>query len=392
MGEFLNTKISTNFRKAINESNIFNYDPEHKENYNLFCAVMDRMDSSVLYLNNNANPPKTEQELLFFVMYSCMILDGVKHLLKSLDLSFVYDKREDDDSCKFFKDICLSEPLNISEEECPTDNKFFEYFRSLSMAHPFETNRPKFFQKKEIQYSPFVIPNSNFMSIRGINDGIGIRIYSNKFEEIKDLVFSFNTLKEYINSRFILMEKATKKVYQIIAEKEDEWKKEKVTRNLSPIETLEEIIELLKRRHEDTYKVELVIKMLDYPLTEIENKDIVSLYREVITNSIPYLIESIEELNYEKLEDIFYNILYVRPKLSHEMAHYQLEKIYGYLNIGDEESSNYAWGLQQAQFFSDKFAKKWVKININEMDAEEIKLLIRIACYFEKEEQLKGTD
>ena len=50
--------------------------------------------------------------------------------------------------------------------------------RSLSMAHPFETSRPKFFKKGEIQYFPWVIANSNFTNILGAKDGVGIRIYS----------------------------------------------------------------------------------------------------------------------------------------------------------------------------------------------------------------------
>jgi hypothetical protein len=46
------------------------------------------------------------------------------------------------------------------------------------MAHPFETSRPKFFKKGEIQYFPWVIANSNFTNILGAKDGVGIRIYS----------------------------------------------------------------------------------------------------------------------------------------------------------------------------------------------------------------------
>ncbi|GIN23404.1 hypothetical protein J1TS3_45380 [Siminovitchia fordii] len=39
------------------------------------------------------------------------------------------------------------------------------------------------------------------------------------------------------------------------------------------------------------------------------------------------------------------------------------------------------------QHFANEFAQKWVKINIDNMNADEIKLLVRIACYFEKKEE-----
>lgn len=275
---------------------------------------MDRLDSSISYLNINANPPKSEEALLFFIMYSCMVLDAVKQLLKSLDIDYVYSDKDNPVSYKYFKDICIAPPLNIPQEDCPTDDKFFEYIRSLSMAHPFETNRPKFFEKGEIQYSPWVIANRNIMSVRGIEDGIGVRIYSNKFDEIQDLVFSFSLIKEYINSRFLLINKATEKIYQIIANKNQHWKEEKVPRYLPPIATLEKIIAILERRYENTYQVELAVKSLDCLLSENKNKDIVSSYRKILTDLIPDLIGAVEELDHEKMTTILEGVLHARPK------------------------------------------------------------------------------
>ncbi len=120
------------------------------------------------------------------------------------------------------------------------------------------------------------------MSARGIKDGVGVRIYSNKFEEVQDLLFPFSLLKEYINSRFLLIKKATEKVYQIIDNKEKIWRKVKVPRNLSPIITLENILEILKSRYENTYYVELGIKCLSCEITEMANKDIVSSYKKLL--------------------------------------------------------------------------------------------------------------
>lgn len=68
-------------------------------------------------------------------------------------------------------------------------------------------------------------------------------------------------------------------------------------------------------------------------------------------------------------------------------GYYQLEKIFGYLKVGEEFSANYKWGLKQAKNIAAEFAGKWVEIDTDNMSADEIKLLVCVACFFEKKEQ-----
>ena len=79
-------------------------------------------------------------------------------------------------------------------------------------------------------------------------------------------------------------------------------------------------------------------------------------------------------------------ITYTRPKIMHQFADYQLEKIFCYLNDRCDYV-NVIWGRQQAHEFSKGFAKKWVTIDAKNMSFEEIKLLVTTACYLEHEEQ-----
>lgn len=57
--ETLNTEICRSFRDAINESPTIS--EEMPDLYNLSCAVMDRLDTAVAYLNSNWEYPKTEE-------------------------------------------------------------------------------------------------------------------------------------------------------------------------------------------------------------------------------------------------------------------------------------------------------------------------------------------
>lgn len=381
MEVFLNPDVYREFRNAFNETPLFMYNEEYKTCFNLFCAVTDRLESCIEYLNGHAETPKTEEDFLSFVMFSCMVLDAVKHVLKQLDIEKI-------DKIDYFQNICLSKPLNIEKHKCPTDDKFFEYLRSIMFAHPFETNRPKFFMKHEIQYSPWVIANNPATKFRGIKDGVGVRIYSNKFDEIKDLIFSFDVLKKYIKSQYLLLDLATEKVKEIVSLKEIEWKKHKINRSLDNLDILKEIKDILKLRHEEYYDVETVIRYMGCKNTLKENLTSVERFKQGIIEIIPDLCDAIDSLNYEMATEKLDYILHQRPWKMHSMANYQLGKIYCDLNETQIVSKR-EWALEQVELFSKEFAKKWVTIIPQEMSFDEIKLLVTVSCYLEKIEQEK---
>lgn len=381
MEVFLNPDVYREFRNAFNETPLFMYNEEYKTCFNLFCAVTDRLESCIEYLNGHAETPKTEEDFLSFVMFSCMVLDAVKHVLKQLDIEKI-------DKIDYFQNICLFKPLNIEKHKCPTDDKFFEYLRSIMFAHPFETNRPKFFMKHEIQYSPWVIANNPATKFRGIKDGVGVRIYSNKFDEIKDLIFSFDVLKKYIKSQYLLLDLATEKVKEIVSLKEIEWKKHKINRSLDYLDILKEIKDILKLRHEEYYDVETVIRYMGCKNTLKENLTSVERFKQGIIEIIPDLCDAIDSLNYEMATEKLDYILHQRPWKMHSMANYQLGKIYCDLNETQIVSKR-EWALEQVELFSKEFAKKWVTIIPQEMSFDEIKLLVTVSCYLEKIEQEK---
>lgn len=391
MDDLLSQELIAEFRKQINKSEIFIYDLELNKLYNLICVVMDRLDSSIKYINITSVPPKTEHDLLIYIMYCCMVKDAIFELLKEFSIENKYLDPNEDSSYTFFKEFCLKEPLNIPMSECPIDDKFFEYIRSLAFAHPFKTDRPKFFQEDEIQYSPWVIANSKLMSLRGIDDGVGIRIYSNKKNEIIDLILPFQKLQQYIKSRYILLEKAIDKVRTIILEKEDLWKLELIPADLTSLEIFEFIQAKLTERHIDCYPIEKSLLYLKCNITDIKNQENITLLREAIIQTIPILIDSYHMLDYETMHNVLHEIISARPSNMHSMAHYQLEKIYIYLN-NDAGSENIQWGIKQAELFANEFANKWVNIDINNMSFNEIKLLVTTACYLEFRDQISKND
>ena len=381
MDSYFVPQLSRDFRNVINNSPIFLYDEQYKNHYSLACVVMDRLDTCIEYLNKHITYPKNEEDFLSFMMFTCMIVDAVKQILKDLGIESLSKES------KYFRKVCLGRPLNLSEEDCPTDDKFFEYFRSLTFAHPFETSRPKFFQKGEIQYSPWVIVNSPVGVFNGISDAIGVRTYSNKCDDILDLQLSFATLKEYIKSRYECICLATKWAEYAVSKEESKWRRQKLNRVQEPIDIYREILKVLISRYHEVYDIEKAINYLECINTVENNKKAVNQFRNALIEKIPAVCDAVEDLDYNLMVEILDDVIHARPPKMHNGAHYQLEKIFTYLREDNNYSDNYKWGLEQTQNFYEGFAKNWVIIKPFEMSCNEIKLLVSVACYIEKMNQ-----
>lgn len=383
MGNLLNQQLCDKLRNLINETDIFVKDKKESEKFLFICALMDRFDTVVKYINEHQKRPDSEEELIIFMVYSCIIKDGIDYIKKSLKIGKSEDR-------KIFEEIYKKEPINISDNIQFDDDKFFLYFRSLLFVHPLYTSRSiPMSEEDEIQYSPYIIENSLY--IRTIPGLIGVKIYSNKREIIEPLLISFESLKEYIKGKYQELNDVITKFKEIIEEKETEWKEHKVNRNQEDIEILKDCINILKERYIDEDGIDILLNYLTCKNSLEENIENVNKYRDEIKRIIPSICDALDSYNHEELHDIVSFVLGATPN-AHKMMHYQLEKIHGYLNYDYYDIDDIEWGLKQAELFAQGFAKKWVVIKPIEMDFYEIKMLTQVACYLEYMEQKEGKN
>ena len=386
---FLNPSYCHDFREAINASPIFAYNPSYMARFHLCCAVMDRLDTCVAKLNTYGDYPDSEEDFLVFMMFASMTTDAVKEILSQLGIHKkkdpIYDSGED---YKYFREAYLNSPIYNPDADIPTDEEFFQHFRSLSFAHPAETSRQKFMHKGETQYSPWVIVNRDIARLRGYEDAVGVRIYTSLKEDILDLRISFAQLKDYVRSRYERISLATKWAYEQIELSNAEWRKNKIDRTQRPIDVLREIDNILDTRFERNYSIKELLRYMECETTNKDNISSVEHYREAIVDIIPALCDAVDNLDHEAVEELCYE-LFKRPPKMHQMANYQLEKIYCYLgeNASPNAPSDVWYGLQQARYFAEGFAKKWVTIDVDVISHIEIQLLARVACYLERKEQ-----
>jgi len=385
--EFLDKKYIHEFMELINNNEVFLHKPELLGLYNLICTFKDRIITSVDYLNEHNERPTTEECFISYLVYACMLYDGFNKMHENLMHKIPPYKGK-----KFyFKNAKNYKEYYFTEETCPNDDVFFEYLRAMAFAHPYEVShkgRP-FIKQNEKHYCPFVVIN-NMMNFDDIKESVGIRIYTSIDQDsITDLTFSFKSLKGYIKSVYSTFPMFIKWATDVINGQNEEWKRTKVNREQDSVAIFKEVKTILESRFASTYSIDDAISYLTCETTIQDNDKNVNIFREKIKEAISTICDCVDNLDYEDMENAL-SIIYERPKNMHQMAHYQLEKIYSYLDERSEVidmASNEYWGLQQAYNFYQEFAKKWVTIDVAYMQYDEIKLLVATACYLEKQEQ-----
>lgn len=383
--EILDWGIAYEVHRLIDETDIYKYNANIKAQFDLICVVIDRLHDAVNYLNEHETAPRNDDGVFLFWVYACMVHDAVKQIFVGLGLSYPCEDPGDPDNFVFFGNIATAHPLNIPKDKCPTDDRFFEYLRSMSFAHPFKTDRPKFFAEGEIQYSPFVIHGHSSGAAPGEEGSIGVRIYSNRFTDIVDLRIPYKTLLGYVKSRYEKMREVSRYIEGLIQRQEEAWRKKPINRNQTTEGLLREIVERLEERGKDSDLAKEALKYYTMPISHDHplNEENVAQYRKIMANLVPEWCDLVDKLDHEGL--ISAMEVMVLPDIpmasKYQYVGYQLEKIA--VHLGDSDESHALWAKSQLKSFAEGFAKEWVEIDADAMSVDEAHLLVAVACFFE---------
>ena len=382
--DFLNPELLQKFRDAINSSVIFTKSEKHKNRYNLTCTVLDRLDSAIKVLNTFQKVPGTEESVVIFFVYACILRDGIDKLYEN-----VFSKKPPCINDKtLFCNAIDSDGKTCPNTNCPTDDVFFEYLRSLVFAHPFETKYRKnrvFMRGSEVHYSPEIIPCRYDYPNLSTTDQLGVRVFSSETYLHKDIFLSFINLKQYIKKRYEYLSELTEWANNEVLYQNLEWESDKIERTDDDIQTLKNAKSVLEKRYINPYEIDELINCLSCEISIESNSFYVNIFRDLIRSLIPDICNCIDNLDINQLDKVI-SKTYVYPENVEQALHYQLEKIFSYLTENEikfEPGSDVEWALIQAREFSKGFAKKWVIIKPYEMSYVEIKLLVRTACYLE---------
>lgn len=375
MTNFLDPGILENFRKTYSSNGFFYRDPVQKEKFDLICAIMDRVSTCINKLNTYENTPKSEEDLIVFMVFGVMLVDAVEKLLKVL---FPNDYKKP--NSQFFKDICAKYNLKF-DSNYSEDDSFFRFLRVLIFAHPFGTADRT--ENEKCIYSPFLLVN-HFSTEK---DHIGVMLYTKGEYGNKILEISFHLLKDYLKFKYELIELCYKQLVIILENKKQEWKRRKVNREGTLIDVIRDIISILKERYVDFDLFEALLCYLKTETTMDSNKTVVSKFKNAVQRDLPNICNAIDNFDYKTAFSIADSYYYPEFKTEDSFLTYSLSKILS--SRDDKKDFMFEYELQR---FYDIFAKKWVTIDAEHMDLQEIKLLIKVACYCEKVEQELGKE
>lgn len=385
MSDLLDQEICDSMYTTLNNTTVFKYDAELKAKHSQVCAVLDRLRHATSWINAHQNTPTgscAPTQLMTFMMFASVVKDSIEKLRSDFGLSSVIFDKGRPESRQFFASVCCGNPLHIPENDCPTDDAFFQYFRSLVFAHSGKiTMSQGILRPGEIQYCPFIIEHGLKYYANEPDDYVGVMIYSTEEDrDWKKLRVRFSTLKAYLKSRYDSLRLVYAKIEQKIKASRKAWTKARVDASLPPLEQLKFIHGEFERRCEDwmAYEVDCLIALLEAPCSIAENQARVDEYRREIENAVPKLAKCFTKLDYAGFVDI------VDHFTGHEIdeslkLNYTLSKIFEYLNDADRRE----WATRDIKMIAKDFVEKWVAIDQNIMSDEELKMLITLACYNE---------
>ena len=300
--------VKAELSRLLQHTKAFRLNSQMRARFNLACVVQDRILDAMSYLDKHREAPSTDSQFYLMMVYADNLFSAVHEVFKAFDeVQYPYGEgcaREI--KSKFFFSAFHKALPEIPEDEVPSDDQFFRYFRSLTFAHPYETSRQKFIAKDEIHYSPFVLNNSNHGLPDAMPDAIGVKVYSSKRSPNEfSIILSYRAFKDFLISRYDTLQVITKYIQAVLDNQQSEWLKHKADRNLSPIELAEELRGIYKERHEDTYFIDEAIQHLTTELSPGfgPNEQNVAKFRAAIEAVLVPVCDALEKPDYNEAAD-----------------------------------------------------------------------------------------
>lgn len=358
----IDTEILIKLREKINDEVNISYNKEYyyvvdkkrkktKEfrAWDKICAIMDRLDDTIDYLNNlelnTGKYRKSAFDFYDFMNNASVVVDCIKELAKIFNVNDNYLKK----STNIFK--------QLGKDDEGTDEKYFEYLRSLCSVHPIETSRHRRYQDNDFECSPYVAWNNGIMGFNNDCDLFAIVYTSRDDEWSKKIGIYISQVFEYIETRvsFInnIVEEIEKYHNEVISFFKNKHIK-KVCEFDNYIDYLKNLDKEAKERFGSEYssKFDYIINLLTLKISNQKNKNKFNLYINALKYSVEYERNALQNMSYlgfynngivnekENYETSLLSELYSLNSKSDEQIryHYNFEKI-GYLNYDSGDNN-----------------------------------------------------
>ena len=393
---YLNDDVIRNFRNTINDYIDFSLLKKYKNNdnaWNSICALMDRIEDIVIYLNekelNTGKWNRCAFDFFEFIEQAGVLIECIGELYKIYDIKTSKTKtifKHKETNEKYLSK--LKEDNKIAKVG---DLNYFEYIRSLSSVHPGKTDRHKEFQFANFEVSPYVVWNGGIYALDPrCNGEIILVTYNNEtdqmlinksiyikeiFNFIKYKYYSINYLTKYVK-KYYLDEIKTLRATPI--------RKRKDLKN--KLEYLNNLVNESKKRCPNiTDEIQEVIDIFNQQITREENINKYNKYCNALLYSMKGIHRQLQNMDFKcesPIDNLLFKLLVGEIHLKNNVKmnySYPLQKILDLkLESGDKE-----FALIQYKTLLP-FFNKYIKVteeDLYQLSYEELYVLSQIAIY-----------
>lgn len=371
----INTQVLKELRRKINDEQSISYNKEYyhivdrkKGKHKVFrawdkiCAVMDRLDDTVDYLNeiklNTGKYRRSAFDFYDFMNNASVVIDCIKELV---------DIFEVDDS-----DIKTSNNIfnQYGSDNKGTDERYFEYLRSLCSVNPIETSRHKRYQDNEFECSPYVMWNDGTVWCNDDSDLHAV-VYTSKDEQFnKRIKIYILQIFEYIKTRVNFIENIIEAIEsyhnKVILEFKSSHIKS-IDEFGNYIDYLENLDNVAEERFGSEYwsKFDYIINLLKLRLSNSKNKNKVKLYINALIYSVDFEYNALQNMSYVGFE----NNGIINAKDNYETS--LLSELYS-LNSKSDIQRKYSYNFEKIEYLnydSGDSNKSWAYVNLKKVSS-----------------------
>lgn len=377
---FLDLAIVRKLRDIVNDTSLCYWDDGFRKAHNLLCVTMDRVDDSGTWLNDHADLPNNVNVFILFLVHSDIVIKTVVALAEKLGVKGNDLSGDRTKARQYLVRYCLDALLEDADYTMVDDDLIWSYIRALTFAHTEETGAKRYYGKLllkgEVQYSPFPVVDK-------YEKTVGVIVYSNKWPDTKSLNIPFDAMKAFVSSRYNLLSDIVRLAERRLAEKQHQWKDENIILDSckNATDALHKMLELYVERGGPSYQFEFPLMCLEAKSTLKENEVIVGRYRADIANAVNEAKESFKKLDYNSCINTLDAVCRREYGCGPAGDGYYLQKVFTHLSL-DPYDDKRKFAMRCAESLAKGFASEFVKIDVNLMSVDEIKMLLSVACYF----------
>ncbi|HBF8686558.1 hypothetical protein KWV42_10470 [Clostridioides difficile] len=363
----INIDVLTRLRDKINEENYISYSKEfydkNKKKYRAWdkiCAIMDRLDDTVDYLNqlklNTGIHRRSAFDFFDFMNNAAVVVDCIGDLAKIFEVS----DEEIKTSTEVFNEL--------GNDGKGTDKKYFEYLRSLCSVHPVETSRHRSYQESSFECSPYVMWNDKTIWTNDDSDLYAVVYTSKDNDSFKRIHIHIDQIFEYVKRRVNFIENIIEDIEKYQQEITGIFRNTPIKKE-EDFESYVDYLRNLKKEIEIRYgndsfhELNYLIELFNLPLSNPANEEKMNLYKNALKYAIKFEHNSIQNMTNEGYKNN--GILYPQVNITTTL----LEELIS-LNSGSEERCKYSYAIEKTLYLSYDSCwsdRAWAYAQINEM-------------------------